>query len=66
MLFYRNNYDMGRMSHVTRRNLIDISVLSEDAQEQIGNIIDEDRRASRTNSLKSRIDQLQEELDTLQ
>ena len=66
MLFYRNNYDMGRMSHVARRNLIDISMLSEDAQEQIGNIIHEDRRASRTNSIKSRIDQLQEELDTLQ
>jgi len=57
---------MGRMSHVARRNLIDISMLSEDAQEQIGNIIHEDRRASRTNSIKSRIDQLQEELDTLQ
>tara|TARA_E500000081_G_scaffold52833_1_gene55876 strand:- start:44014 stop:44139 length:126 start_codon:yes stop_codon:yes gene_type:complete len=41
-------------------------MLSEDAQEQIGNIIEEDRRTSRTNSIKSRIDQLQEELDTLQ
>ncbi len=57
---------MGRMSHVNKRNLIDISMLSEDAQEQIGNIIEEDRRTSRTNSIKSRIDQLQEELDTLQ
>ena len=66
MLFYRNNYDMGRMSHANKRNLIDISMLSEDAQEQIGNIIEEDRRTSRTNSIKSRIDQLQEELDTLQ
>ena len=66
MFYYRNNYDMGKLTHVPHRNLIDISALSEEAQEEIHSKIEADRRQVRTHTIKSQIDRLQEELDTLQ